>query len=192
MTQMLAFFFNGRSGYRQRSYGWGRNMTRKFLLVLGVFAVIPALLLLAGSAFASTVRGVVPAHDIARGDTIGESDLTYATVDGAALMSGVPTKMDEVKGMQARRVLNAGQPFRGDDVRRPIVVTKGETVTMQFSVPGVELSAMGRAMSEGGIGDTVTVQNPASYRMISATVIAPGTVRATGSISPVNNKLARR
>jgi flagella basal body P-ring formation protein FlgA len=151
-------------------------MTRKFLLVLGVFAVIPALLLLAGSAFASTVRVVVPAHDIARGDTIGESDLTYATVDGADLMSGLP----------------AGRPFRGDDVRRPIVVTKGQTVTMEFAVPGVQLSAMGRAMSEGGIGDTVTVQNPVSYRMISATVTAPGTVRATGAISSPVNQLARR
>jgi len=167
-------------------------MTRKFLIILGVFAVIPALLLLAGSAFASTVRIVVPAHDIARGDTIGESDLTYATVDGAALMSGVPTKMEEVKGMQARRVLSAGQAFRGDDVRRPIVVTKGQTVTMQFSVPGVELSAMGRAMSEGGMGDIVTVQNPVSYRMVSAVVVAPGTVRATGAISSPLNTLARR
>src|SRR5436305_14735884 len=114
-------------------------MTRKFLTILGVFAVIPALLLLAGSAFASTVRIVVPAHDIARGDTISEGDLTYTTVDGAALMSGVPTKIDEIKGMQARRMLSSGQAFRGDDVRKPIVITKGETVTMQFIVPGVEL-----------------------------------------------------
>ena len=167
-------------------------MMRKYLLFLGVFAVIPALLLLAGSAFASTVRIVVPAHDIARGETIGESDLTYTTVDGAALMSGVPTKMDDVKGLQARRMLSAGQAFRGDDVRRPIVVTKGQTVTMQFSVPGVELSAMGRAMSEGGVGDTITVQNPASYRMISGIVVAPGTVRATGAISSPTNTIARR
>ena len=58
--------------------------------------------------------------------------------------------------------------FRADDVRRPIVVTKGQTVTMLFDAPGVELTAMGRAMSEGGVGDTVTVQNPASFRMISA------------------------
>jgi flagella basal body P-ring formation protein FlgA len=167
-------------------------MMRKFLLVFGLFAVIPALLLLAaGSAFANTVRIVVPTHDIARGDTISESDLTYAMVDGAALMSGVPTKMDEVKGMQARRVLGAGQAFRDDDVRRPIVITKGQTVTMQFAVPGVELSAMGRAMSEGGVGDTVTVQNPASFRMISGVVIAPGTVRATGTLSPANT-IARR
>ena len=167
-------------------------MTRKFLLILTFFALLPALLLAAaGSAFAGTVRIVVPAHDIARGDTISDGDLTYTTMDGAALMSGVPTKIDEVKGMQARRVLTAGQPFRGDDLRKPIVVNKGETVTMQFVLPGVELTAMGRAMSEGGIGDTVTVQNPASYRMISGIVTAPGTVRATGPIG-APSKLARR
>ena len=168
-------------------------MIRKFLLILAVFALMPAALLaVADSAFAATVRIVVPAHDINRGDTIGESDLTYATVDGAQLMSGVPTKMEEVKGMQARRTLSAGQPFRADDVRHPIVITKGQTVTMEFDAPGVQLTAMGRAMSEGGVGDTVTIQNPASYRMISGIVIAPGTVRATGIISAPTNSIARR
>jgi flagella basal body P-ring formation protein FlgA len=88
-------------------------------------------------------------------------------------------------------MLSAGQPFRSDDVRKPIVIAKGDTVTMQFIVPGVELTAMGRAMSEGGIGDSVTIQNPASYRMISGIVTAPGTVRATGPIG-APNKLARR
>jgi flagella basal body P-ring formation protein FlgA len=165
---------------------------KRTLLILALLLIGATLALQASSAFAATVRVVVPAHDIARGDTIGENDLTFATVDGNALMSGVPTKMDEVKGMQARRMLSAGQPFRGDDVRRPIVVTKGQTVTMQFEAPGVELTAMGRAMSEGGIGDTVTVQNPASYRMVSAMVVAPGTVRATGMIAAPTNNLARR
>ena len=160
-------------------------MTRKTLIAFWFFALAPGLLLAAGSAFAGTVRIVVPLHDIARGDTIADSDLTYTTVDGAALMSGVPTKIDEIKGMQARRMLSAGQPFRGDDVRKPIVITKGETVTMQFMVPGVELTAMGRAMSEGGMGDTVTIQNIASYRMISGTVTGPGTVSATGPISTI-------
>ena len=57
-------------------------------------------------------------------------------------------------------MLHAGEALRADDVRHPIVVTKGQTVTMMFDAPGVELTAMGRAMSEGGVGDTVTVQNP--------------------------------
>jgi flagella basal body P-ring formation protein FlgA len=165
---------------------------KRTLLILALLLIGATLLLHASSAFAATVRVVVPAHDIARGEVIGENDLTFATVDGNALMSGVPTKVDEVKGLQARRVLSAGQPFRGDDVRRPIVITKGQTVTMQFSAPGVELNAVGRAMSEGGVGDTVTVQNPVSFRMVSATVVAPGTVRATGAISAPVNTLARR
>jgi flagella basal body P-ring formation protein FlgA len=167
-------------------------MMRRIFVYLGLFAILPALLLASGSAFAGTVRIVVPSHDIARGETINESDLTFTIVDGSALMAGVPTKMDEVKGMQTRRMLAAGQPFRAEDVRRPIVVSKGQTVTMQFPAPGVELTAMGRAMSEGGIGDTVTIQNPVSYRMIAGTVVAPGTVRATGPINAPVNKIARR
>ncbi len=156
-------------------------------------AIIAALLfLMPAAAHAATVRVVVPARDIPRGEVIGETDLTYATVDGNSLMAGVPTKIEEVAGMQARRVLSAGQTFRGDDVRRPIVITKGQTVTMQFSAPGVELVAMGRAMSEGGIGDTVTIQNPASFRMIAATVVSPGVVRANGGPISAPNKLARR
>lgn len=165
-------------------------MKRMILLIL--ILLVGALLSHASNAFAATVRVVVPAHDITRGDTIGENDLTFATLDGNALMSGVPTKMEEVKGMQARRTLAAGQPFRSEDVRRPIVITKGQTVTMEFAAPGVELTAMGRAMSEGGIGDTVTIQNPASYRMVSGVVIAPGTVRATGIINAPVNNLVRR
>ena len=155
-------------------------------------ASLVAVLLIASPAGAATVRIVVPAHDIIRGDVIGETDLTYATVDGNALMSGVPTKMEEVKGMQARRVLSAGQPFRSDDLRRPIVITKGQSVTMQFSAPGVELTATGRAMSEGGIGDMVTIQNPASFRMIAATVIAPGVVHANGGPISAPKTIARR
>jgi flagella basal body P-ring formation protein FlgA len=146
--------------------------------------VLLALILFAAPAVAQTgVRIVVPAHDIGRGDTIADSDLTFAMVDGSALSAGVVTSMNVLTGMQTRRVLRAGEILRADDVRRPVIVAKGQTVTMVFSMPGVELTAMGRAMGEGGLGDTVTVQNPASYRMITATVSGPGTVRAIGGLA---------
>lgn len=167
-------------------------MIRKLLLTLTLCFALPTALLAATNAFAATIRIVVPAHDIARGDVIGEADLVYTTVDGNALMSGIATSMDEIKGMQARRVLNAGQPLRNADVRRPIVVNKGQVVTMVFTAPGVEVTATGRAMTEGGIGDTVTIQNPASYRMISATVTAPGTVRADGGVISAPTRTASR
>ena len=162
-------------------------MIRK-LMIVACFALLP---LPALSAPAETgVRVVVPAHDIPRGQTIAESDLTYANVAGGGLMAGVVTSIVTAKDMEARRMLHAGEPFRADDVRRPIVVTKGQTVTMQFEAPGVELTAMGRAMGEGGVGDTVMVQNPASFRMVNGIITAPGTVVATGPASP-NQRTAR-
>ena len=157
-------------------------MIRK-ALILALFALLP-LPALAVATQDVGVRVVVPVHDIPRGQTISESDLTYATLPGNAMMAGVVTSVTVAKDMEARRMLRAGEAFRSDDVRRPIVVIKGETVTMLFNAPGVERTATGRAMGEGGVGDTVMVQNPASFRTINGVISAPGTVVATGPASP--------
>lgn len=133
-------------------------------------------LLLCWPAFGG-VRVVVPSHDIARGSTISESDLTYAT-SANDVMSGTAVAMNDIVGMQTRRTLRAGETLRLEDVKRPVLVLKGSTVTMLFEAPGIVLTASGRAMSEGGMGENVTVQNPASFRQISAVVIGPGQVRA--------------
>jgi len=157
-------------------------MNRKFPAFL-------AAMVLASPAFADTgLRVVVPARDIGRGEILSESDLVFGTVTGSALMSGTVTTMDAARGMEARRILHAGETISASDLRRPVVVSRGQTVTMTFEAPGVNLTAMGRAMSEGGVGDTVTVQNPASFRMVSAVVTAAGTVRATGPVSNLASK----
>lgn len=133
-------------------------------------------LLLCWPAFGG-VRVVVPAHDIARGATIAETDLTYATSPNEVMTSTV-TAIPDLVGMQTRRTLRAGETVRLEDVRRPILVTKGSTVTMSFEAPGIVLSVSGRAMSEGGMGENVTIQNPASFRQITGVVVGPGQVRA--------------
>jgi flagella basal body P-ring formation protein FlgA len=161
-------------------------LLRRFALLAALMLLPFVILLWAGTAFAATApagaRIVVPVRDILRGEVLGETDLTFADVTGTALAPTTVTKFETLTGMQTRRVLRAGEALRAEDVRRPVVVTKGQSVTMTFRLPGIELSAMGRAMSEGGIGDTVTVQNPASFRMVIATIIAPGTVRAESAM----------
>jgi flagellar basal body P-ring formation protein FlgA len=150
-------------------------------------AIIFVAALLTGAPAAAEVNGtriVVPAHDIARGEVIADSDLSYLTVANAPNVSGIVMSMDDVGGMQARRVLRAGEPLRSDDLRRPILVTKGTTVTMTFDAPGVTLTAIGKAMSEGGLGETVTILNPISYRQITGVVTGAGQVRA-GDVTPI-------
>jgi flagella basal body P-ring formation protein FlgA len=148
-------------------------------------------LILASPAFAG-VRVVVPSHDIARGQVIGESDMTYTLINGQ-VMAGIASSLGDVVGLETRRTLRAGETLRLSDLRHPVLVAKGSTVTMVFEAPGVVLTATGRAMSEGGMGETVTIQNPATYRQISGVVVGPGQVQAQagGALNgPGNNRFA--
>ena len=59
------------------------------------------------------------------------------TVSGHAPMAASSTAIDQLAGKQARRFLRVGEPVRAADVRAPILVTKGSTVTMTFHAPGI-------------------------------------------------------
>jgi flagella basal body P-ring formation protein FlgA len=148
---------------------------------LAVALAVLALPFFANMALANGVadmRIVVPSHSIPRGTTISDSDLSYQTVAPDSVQAGIVTSMNDLDGMETRRTLRAGEPVRPDDVRKPILVTKGSTVTIIFNAPGITLTAVGKAMGEGGMGETVTVLNPISYRQITCTVSGAGAVRA--------------
>ncbi|HTQ14908.1 MAG TPA: flagellar basal body P-ring formation chaperone FlgA [Rhizomicrobium sp.] len=157
-----------------------------FLMSLAVIAVVmPAY----AAPAVQSWRIVVPSHDVPRGATLGDSDLEYQDVDAAQVQPGVVTSMNALDGMQTRRLLRAGEPVRPDDVRKPILVTKGQTVTMTFDAPGITLTATGKALTEGGLGETVTIQNPVSFRQITGVVTGAGEVRA-GDVINVSGELA--
>jgi len=139
-----------------------------------------ALLLIRPAFAADETQIVVPAHDIARGETIADSDLAFIKVPAGQLSGGAVTALDALVGHETRRFLRAGEPVRGSDVRMPVLVAKGSTVTMTFTAPGISLTAIGKAMSEGGMGEMVTVLNPVSYRQVTCTVTGPGQVAAGG------------
>jgi flagella basal body P-ring formation protein FlgA len=162
-------------------------MLRLFIFVSALLIAAPGFTVSALAAPTLAANGmvvVVPNRDIARGETIGESDLQFGTIPANTVFTGIVTQIDQLKGMEARRMLRANEVVRTDDVRHPIVIQKGTVVTMTFEAPGVSLTASGRAMSEGGVGDTITVQNPASFRMISGVVTGPGAIKTTMAATP--------
>jgi flagella basal body P-ring formation protein FlgA len=163
-------------------------MTLRFMIAFSIaLLVLPVLPALSAE---TDARVAVPARDIARGEIISASDLVYGTAQASQMRSGTITSIDALSGMQARRYLRAGELVMATDVRKPIVVKKGETVTMTFDAPGISLTATGRALEEGGVGESVTVINPVSFRQVMATVTGPGTVRAESAI-PLNRKPVR-
>jgi flagella basal body P-ring formation protein FlgA len=151
-------------------------MTLRALLVLVICS-------LAFSAFAASdsdeVDVAVPAHDIARGTQITEADLTYKAIPVLRANTSIVRAFADAAGKEARRALRAGELIRDSDLKRPTLVAKGANVTMVFEAPGMQLTAVGRALAEGGEGDSIPVLNPTSYRQVSAVVVSAGTVRVS-------------
>ena len=164
-------------------------MSYRFILAV-VFCTI------AFSAFAQDLADqidvVVPAHDIARGALIADTDLTTKSIAVMRANEGIIRNASDAAGKKAKRALRAGEFLRPSDVKRPTLVAKGATVTMVFEAPGMTLTSVGRALAEGGEGDSIAVLNPTSYRQIVAVVTGAGTVRVGASISGAksNNEVA--
>lgn len=128
-------------------------------------------------AAADQVDVPVLTRDVATGDLIGEADITYATISVVRANASIVRSPAEIAGRKARRYLRAGELIRASDIKLPTLVAKGDTVTMIFEVPGLSLTAQGRAMNEGGMGDSIAILNPVSHRQVDALVVGTGTVR---------------
>src|SRR6202158_4960501 len=118
-------------------------MSIRFLLTVGFCGV-------AFSAFAQApaaqIDVVVPAHDIARGSVLAEGDLTTKSIAVMRANDGIVRNAADAAGKEAKRALSAGEFLRHSELKRPALVAKGSNVTMIFEVPGITLTAVGRAL----------------------------------------------
>ena len=115
-------------------------------------------------------------RQIRAGEIVNNEDLTFVRMAQSRLARGSLVNADDIVGLSAKRQLRAGIALRSGDFEKPIVVRKGDTVTMVFRAPGVELTARGKAMTAGGIGDTVAVLNAQSHKQVDAVVTGSGSV----------------
>ncbi len=118
----------------------------------------------------------VPAHRIDKGRIIAQEDLEWVEVRNDHVNAQTVTDLGGLVGMSPRIRLRAGRPIRAVDLRAPLVVEKGAPVTMVFRTRGMLLTAGGRAIDEGAMGDTVRVRNVKSQLVVDAVIIGSGVV----------------
>jgi flagella basal body P-ring formation protein FlgA len=123
-----------------------------------------------------TAEIVVIARQLSRGETVRSSDILVERRPRTEIAADVVTSPAAAIGKAARRSLRAGQTLRPADLMKPDLVARDETVTILFEVPGITLTARGKALGPGAEGETVSVLNPQSKRILQATVQAPGVV----------------
>lgn len=122
----------------------------------------------------------VAATSIARGEVLTRDMLTMIDVEVSRIAPGTALDMDDLIGMTPRTALRVGQPVRTKDMRLPVTVAKDSRVTITFEMPGMVLTAMGRALEDAPMGGIVRVINTRSHRTVHARVTGPGQVVIEG------------
>lgn len=117
-------------------------------------------------------RRIQPEEIVASGD-IKMVNMPWARVHAFAI-----TDYEKLNGMQARRMLVPGRPVHTQSVIPPIIVSRGERVTIELQYGPLQLTAKGKAISDAHLGQALRVVNLASNKTITAVARADGIVEA--------------
>lgn len=113
------------------------------------------------------------------GETIAMRDIVWVEVNDSRRIYDFVQDVDELVGMAARRTIGPDQPIRYADLTLPIIVEKGDAVTMVVEHGAMTITARGRALDDGALNDVIRVMNTDSSRTIDATVAGSGRVAVT-------------
>jgi flagella basal body P-ring formation protein FlgA len=86
------------------------------------------------------------------------------------------TAADQAIGMEAKVALAAAAPLPRAALAAPVVVKKGDLVTMIVETPAMKLAVSGEALEPGAIGAGIKVMNRSSKQMVAGKVIDHGVV----------------
>jgi len=126
------------------------------------------------SGVATEVRRIpVPSAPIGRGTVITADLLAWTEVEAGRLAPGTALTEHDLLGLAPRGALRRGQPVRLADLDQPVAVAKDALVTIEYTVPGMSLTARGRALENAPLGGLVRVLNIRSHRTVIARVLTP-------------------
>lgn len=104
------------------------------------------------------------------GEIIRKGDIDWIQMRADRIGGNVATAANDLVGNTPRRMILARKPIAKNEVRRPVLVDKGDTVTMTYQTSNMTLTAKGRAMDEGSQNDTIRVMNTQSKVIVDATI----------------------
>lgn len=122
------------------------------------------------------VPAVVAIRPIGRGEVVKAADIELRTVDANSKSVGQRAAADSVEnliGMEARQAIQTGDIIFTDQVQAPIVVKRGDVVTVTSQSGGIRVRTSGRAMQDASRGELVQIEALGSHQKYDARVTGP-------------------
>jgi len=119
---------------------------------------------------------VVTKQPVARGAVLARSDLAVVERDRRDVPDDALTAPEQAIGMTTKVALAADAPLPRAAIVPPIVVKKGDLVTMIVDTGVMRLSAAGEALEPGSLGAGIKVMNRTSKQTVEGKVAEHGVV----------------
>jgi len=119
---------------------------------------------------------VVLTQSVQRGDFLTPDLLMLQTRDVARLSKAYMTDLTQAIGKQAQRALAAGSVLNRHDLGEPLLIKRGQHVTIEAASPVFSIRMNGQALADGALGQRIRVKNSSSGRIIEARVVQPNVV----------------
>jgi len=113
---------------------------------------------------------------ILSGEELTTDQFTTEWVDVTRMNGDYVTDLDEIRGMQLRRTLLAGQPVRRTDIWTPPVVSAGDQIILVFMTDFMQVTIPATARQDGQPGDVIRIYSSETRRTYLAEVSGPGEV----------------
>jgi flagellar basal body P-ring formation protein FlgA len=101
---------------------------------------------------------VVAAVALARGSVVRQCDVQVVPASAVTDSTDAAHTLDDVVGKEATRAVPAGSVVQTSAIRSPVVVRRGEVITVYSRSPGIRVRTEARAREDGGVGDLISVE----------------------------------
>lgn len=119
---------------------------------------------------------LLASRNLVRGDIVTQADVVSEVVNISQLRQGQIGESDNIIGQEVRRPISKGEPFRSAALDSPMVVRRGDPVTIELQAGPIAVRSNGTAMANGRIGESIRVRNSQSDRIVNARVVSAGRV----------------
>lgn len=120
----------------------------------------------------------VASRTLQRGDVITEDDLTHEVKEVSEYRLGFALTPEAIVGKELKFTVNKGEAFRNSALDTPLVIKRGDAVTMEAAAGEISVKTSGTAITDGRVGQQIRVKNNQSSRVVNARVVAAGKVQS--------------
>jgi len=118
-------------------------------------------------------RAVVTRRQLAPGDLIVADDVEVSEVNPLTMTTSTILAADDAIGKEVKQMIPAGQMLVTTSLRRPLVVKRGELITVYSVAAGIQVKATAKALADASLGDVILLEASENKKQFQGRVTAP-------------------